>query len=270
MSSGQPPLPFSHDSGQSAWQHHRAVESHDYSDASSIQMVASRTYLPSTPSAPVPSHSTFIMDLQLNTTQPHEIPGIPINPENDRVTGPFITFLKDKMPFWMMSNPIPPFDQDYLVNCIRSYSRETGDSRITSEFRIPSVELNFVEPFLVDAYKCEHILQMMNNIALHFGDSDEAGIANLICGGPGELDDEKSSSKRKKKRDDSNDTLPSPLYNLHRIDSKSPRTLWMENKFSVDELLRPSSLEFIHGVCMFHLFIVCCAKYIRSRKPFLL
>jgi hypothetical protein len=185
------------------------------------------------------------------TTTPHEIPGIPLNPEshlNDHVTGPFVKFLKDKMPFWMMSRPIPPFDLDYLDNSLESYSRETGDSRITSEFYIISlVKCIFVEAFLVDAYKCQHILHMMNDMALRIGDSDEADIASFICG---EL---KLSSKGKKKRDD---ILPSPLYDLRRVDMNSPRSLWMENKALVAELLRLNSPEFIHGVRIFHLFIV--------------
>jgi hypothetical protein len=72
---------------------------------------------------------------------------------------------------------------------------------------------------------------MMNNMALHIGDSDKVDIASLICG---EL---KSLSKEKKKHDESNDILPSPLYNLHCVDLKSLHSLWMENKVLVAKLL---------------------------------
>ncbi|KIM77684.1 hypothetical protein PILCRDRAFT_825124 [Piloderma croceum F 1598] len=235
MSFGPPPLPFDSDSGQSA----PPFESYDQQYDSSIHMgqgLAPHLHPPGSTSNATQGHHTLVMDLAAGTYKPFEIPGIPLPPEahlNDHVIGPFVDFVKKNMSYWMMSNPVPPFDLGYLQRCLLSYSTERN---------VPQLS--------VDAYKCELILNMMNQIALESGDSDEQNIAILIITGlDGDDETETLTGKRKKKRNarDSDNIAPSPLYNLHRVDSNSPRWKWALNRLTVTELLRPSSPEFIHG-----------------------
>jgi hypothetical protein len=201
----------------------------------------------STPT-PTPSHSTFVVDLNANMRQLHQIRGIPSNPDNDlndHVTGPAMSFFQDRLPFWMMSTPFPTFDLEYLGQCLNTYSYEKCVPGVIGEFHITFVKLIFVETFLVDDHKCDSMLRKINGFVSTFSKEDEEAVKSLICG---ELKKEKLTGKGKKKHDESNDIFQPLLYNLLCVDSTSPRSQLAQNLFLITELLGHSNPEFIHGV----------------------